>query len=290
MSSRLATAAAAARLMAALAAPARAAEKPLAIGYCTDDPQKAKDLGFEYAELPVRTFTALGEAEFAQFAEKARATGLPTPAGNVFFPADLTLVGPEADQEKGLAWARTALARAKTLGLEIIVFGSGGARRAPEGFPADEAFQQLVAFGKRLGPEAEKHGIVIAVEPLRREETNTINSVAEGLRWVEAVGHPSFQLMSDFYHLASEKEDAVILRRAKTHIRHVHIANPTGRAFPMASEEADYAAFFRELRAIGYRGRVSVEARTTDASADAPRAIAFLRAVTSGRAPERPVR
>lgn len=264
-----------------------AADAPLAIGYCTDDPQKAKDLGFDYAELGVRNFTALGEEEFAKFVERVRATGLPTPVGNVFFPGDMKLVGPEADHEKGLAWARKALARAKTLGLEIVVFGSGGARKAPEGYTPDQAFRQLVAFAKRLGPEARRHGIVIAVEPLRREETNTINSVAEGLRWVEAVRHPNFQLMTDFYHLAREKEDPAVFRRARKHIRHVHIANPAGRVFPMAPGEADYAAFFRELRAIGYRGRVSVEARTTDAAADAPRAIAFLRAVTAGSPKEK---
>ena len=250
VSLRLALVAASAWVV-ALGAPASAADQPLAIGYCTDDPQKAKDLGFEYAELPVRNFTALSEEDFATFAEKVRATGLPTPVGNVFFPADLRLVGPEADQEKGLAWARTALARAKALGLEIVVFGSGGARRAPEGFPADQAFQQLVAFAKRLGPEAEKHGIVVAVEPLRREETNTINSVAEGLRWVEAVGHPNFQLMSDFYHLASEKEDPVILRRAK----HAHPSRAHRQSHRARVPDGERRGGLRRLfpRAPGHR-------------------------------------
>ena len=137
---------AASALVVVLGARASAAEKPLAIGYCTDDPQKAKDLGFDYAELAVRNFTALSDEDFATFAEKVRAAGLPTPVGNVFFPGDMVLVGPQADHEKGLAWARLALARAQVLGLEIIVFGSGGARKAPEGFPADQAFEQLVAF------------------------------------------------------------------------------------------------------------------------------------------------
>ena len=56
---------------------------------------------------------------------------------------------------------------AKELGLKIIVFGSGGARKVPEGFSQDEAYKQLVEFAKRIAPEAKKRGIVVAVEPLR---------------------------------------------------------------------------------------------------------------------------
>jgi sugar phosphate isomerase/epimerase len=119
--------------------------------------------------------------------------------------------------------------------------------------------------------------MTIAVEPLRREETNIINSAAEGLQLVEAIGDPNFQLMIDFYHLASEHEDAAIVRRAAAHLRHLHMANPQGRVFPHEWSEYDYAPFFAALRQIGYGARISVEASTTDLPGDAPRAIALLR-------------
>ncbi|HET8644279.1 MAG TPA: TIM barrel protein, partial [Vicinamibacteria bacterium] len=263
-------------------APAAGAATDVAIGYCTDDLEQAKAAGFAYAEPAVRNFTKLSDEEFERLLERHRAVGLSTPVGNLFLPSDLKVVGPEADHERALAWARTAFQRAKRLGLEIVVFGSGGARKAPDGFSGEEAFAQLVALGKRLGPEARRQGVVVAVEPLRRQETNTINSVAEGLRWVEAVGDAGFQLMVDFYHLASEGEDPAILQRAGRYLRHVHIANPSGRVFPLSAGEADYARFFAALRAAGYRGRVSVEGRTTDLAADAPRAIAFLRSAAAG--------
>ena len=112
---------------------------------------------------------------------------------------------------------------------------------------------------------------------LRREETNIVNSAAEGLDLVEAVNDAGFQLMVDFYHLASEHEDPRIIERARGHIRHLHMANPAGRVFPRAADEFDYEPFFASLRAIGYDRRISVEASTTDLQADAPRAIALLR-------------
>lgn len=83
--------------------------------------------------------------------------------------------------------------------------------------------------------------------------------------------------MVDFYHLASEKEDPAVIIRGREHIRHLHVANPQGRVFPLKWEEYDYAPFFASLRKIGYDKRISVEASTKDFPADAPQAIALLR-------------
>jgi sugar phosphate isomerase/epimerase len=249
----------------------------VAIGYCSDDLDKAKAGGFEYAELGVKNFTKLTDEEFAKLLEKQKAAGLPTPVGNLFLPAEIKVVGPELDKDKQMAYVQKALERAEKLGLKIVVFGSGGSRKVPDGFSKDEAWKQLVEFAKRIAPEAKKHGITLAVEPLRKEETNTINSAAEGMKWVQAVGHPNFQLMVDFYHLASEKEDPAILEKAKKYIKHIHIANPNGRVFPQSSDEYDYSGFFKYLKKIRYQGGISVEAKTNAFDAEAPKAIAFLR-------------
>jgi len=94
---------------------------------------------------------------------------------------------------------------------------------------------------------------------------------------VNAINDPNFQLMVDFYHLASVKEDPAIILRARDHIRHLHMANPEGRIFPRTPTEYDYQPFFAALRTIGYSGRISVEASTKDLPGDAPPAIALLR-------------
>jgi sugar phosphate isomerase/epimerase len=176
-----------------------------------------------------------------------------------------------------MAHVHKALTRLATLGTEIVVFGSGGSRRVPEGFPREDAVRQLVDFGRRVAREARANGITIAIEPLRTQETNIINTAAEGLDLVNAIGDPNFQLMIDFYHLASEHEDPAIVLKARDHIRHLHMANPQGRVFPQAWDEFDYAPFFANLRAIGYDKRISVEASTTDLETQGPRAVALLR-------------
>jgi D-psicose/D-tagatose/L-ribulose 3-epimerase len=269
--------------------PALAAPKPT-IGYNTDDLEKAKATGFDYAEVRVRNFTQMSDEDFAKFLEMKKKVGLPTPVGNNFIPADLKLVGPDIDKDKQMEFVRKAFERAQKLGLKVVVLGSGGARKVPEGFSPDEAWKQLVDFAKRIAPEAKKRGVIVAVEPLQKRETNTVNTAAEGLKWVQAVGHPNFQLMVDFYHLSLEKEDPAILVTAKKHSNHIHIANPNGRRFPQSSEEFDYSTFFANLKKINYTGGISIEGGTKDYDNEAPKALTFLRdAAKSGvKAPVNP--
>src|SRR5687768_897981 len=180
-------------LLAATFAPAtsvNAAQPKIKIGYNTDDIEKAKLIGFDYVELLVKNFTALKDADFEAFVAKHKAVGMPTPVGNNFIPAELKLVGPDIEPAKQTEFVNKAFDRAQRLGVKVVVLGSGAARKYPEGFSPDVAWSQLVDFARRIAPEAKKRGIVVAVEPLQKGETNTINTAAQGLKWVEAVNHP----------------------------------------------------------------------------------------------------
>ena len=250
------------------------------VGYCVGlkGLETAKAAGFDYVELGVSEIAALSDADFDAALERVKQVGIPTPNANLFLPGTIRLTGPQpTDPEQQMAYVRKAFARLNRLGVKIVCFGSGGARRVPDGFPKEEAFQQLVAFGKRIAPEARANGITVVIEPLRRQETNIINTTAEGFELVKAVGDPSFELLVDFYHLASEKEDPAIILQVRDHLRHLHMANPQGRVFPLKWDEFDYAPFFANLRQIGYAGRISVEASSPDIPTEGPVSIALLR-------------
>jgi sugar phosphate isomerase/epimerase len=254
-------------------------DRKVQVGYCSTlkNIDAAKAAGFDYFELGTSEIAALSDDEYEKAVTHIKQVGLPVPVTNLFLPAALKVTGPQIDRDQQMAYVKKAFARLSRLGTEIVVFGSGGARRIPDGFPKEDAFKQLVEFGKRIAPEARAHGLTIAIEPLRREETNIINSAAEGLELVTAIDDPNLQLMVDFYHLASEKEDPEIVVRARAHIRHLHMANPQGRVFPLHWDEYDYAPFFAALGKIGYDKRISVEASAKDFSGEAPQAIALLR-------------
>ena len=242
-------------------------------------PEDAKKVGYEYLELALQDLLPLSEEEFAKTVTRIRAVGLPAISGYGFMPADLMVVGPAVDWVKVDEALRHGLDRAKRLGLSMVVYGNllNRARRAPEGFAPADAHKQLVEFGRRAGRAGKERGITVLIEPMPASSTNTVNTVAEGLSLVEEVNDANFQMLVDFGHVMTGKEDLAVLTRAAKHIKQVEIQNPNGRVYPKLAEEADYASFFRALKAGGYRGGFSIHGAPKDVFVDAPVAIAMLR-------------
>lgn len=240
-------------------------------------PDDAKAAGFEFVELALQDVLSLPDDEFEKTVARFAALGVPALVGYNIVPNDLMLVGPAADKAKQDEHLGRALARAKRLGLKMVVLNSGAARKVPEGFAADKAWRQLVDFSRRAAALAKKHDITFLVQPLRPEDTNLVTSVPEALKLIQAVGRPNFKLLVDYSYMAMKNEDPAVLQKAKGKLAHVWISNPNGRTYPTSTEEADYAAFYAALKKIGYRGGISIHARTDNFTADAPPAMAFLR-------------
>jgi D-psicose/D-tagatose/L-ribulose 3-epimerase len=267
-----------------LAIPAAQKTRTVRIGYCggISDIDAVRAAGFDYIELRTAEIANLSDADYDSLAERMKTNGFPVPTTYQFILGKMKITGPDINKVEQMAYFRKALDRVAKLGTRTVVVGSGTARQYPEGFSREEASRQLVDFFKRLAPEARARQIVIAIEPLRREESNIINSMSEGMQLIEAVNDPNIQLNLDFYHLEMEKEDPRIILKAANHIAHVHMANPNGRVFPLKWDEYNYPPFFENLRTIGYDKEISVEASTKDFPNEAPRAIAFLRNAMAG--------
>jgi len=249
------------------------------IGICVDPDrfEAAQAAGFDYVETNASRVAALAEPDFEKLAAQVAQLRIPVAASMSFIPGAIKLTGPEVDPAKQMAYVTGTLGRLKRLGVKVVVLGSGGARRVPDGFSRDEAFNQLVDFCRRIAPVARENGITIAIEPLRKQETNIINTAREGLALVKAVDRPEIRLLVDYYHLAEEGENPDIIAEAGSLVVHTHIANPKGRVYPLSLDESAYGGFFSNLCKIGYQGRLSIEASTKDFAAEAPQSLALLR-------------
>lgn len=250
------------------------------IGVCTgtENSELLQKNGYEYIELGLSSIAAMSEEEFKSLRNKVDNSSLKPYAFNVLFPGTIKLTGPNVNEEEIKDYLKLALGRAKTLDGKMVVFGSGGARRYPDDFSYSEAFNQLVRFLQIAGPIAEEQDITIIIEPLRKAETNIINTAGEGLKLAKAVNHPNIRLLVDFYHMACENESPEIILEAGTeYIKHLHIANPEGRVWPINPEEAEYAEFFKCLKQINYTAGISIEGRTEDMAKDAPLSMACIR-------------
>ena len=217
--------------------------------------------GADYAEAGFSSLMGKSLDQVRARAAQLEKAGVSLESMNVLFPGDIRLTGPQADFSAVDSYLEENLPKAQALGVKVVVFGSGGARRVPEGFPQEEAFAQLVELCREhIAPAAAAHGITCCVEPLNQKETNILTTSGECFRLVEAVNHPNLQLLVDLYHFDLAQEPLSEIADYRDHLLHTHIASATNsREIPMSGDGENYAAFFQALKNIGYTGRMSLE-------------------------------
>ena len=249
-------------------------------GVCTsyDSAPAVKEMGWDFIEVTVgpNLEGMVPDSEWKGL-ERAKTCPLPIPAANSLLPATLKVTGPEADLAKLREYMTRVIQRAQKIGIERLVFGSGGARKIPDGFDRAKAKDQILAFLRMAAPIAQQHKVTLVCEHLNKGETNVINSVDEAMTYVKEVNHPGFQCLVDSWHFWLEEEKLSSLEKAMPYIKHVHVADKDGRVAPGESGTSDYRPFFKVLKKGGYDGRVSVEASKFDIPATAPRVLAFLK-------------
>ena len=253
------------------------------LGVCTSirNAQKVKDAGGDYIELSVSGFLMplKTDAEFAENLALAKASPIPVYSCNGFFPGEIRITGPDRDHARALEYCETAFRRAQATGIRRLVLGSSGSRNFPEGYDKAAATDELVELLEKMGPLAEKYDVVVALEPLRKEETNLINTVAEGVEVVKRVGHKNIRCLADIYHMMVENEGPEVLIKEKKYIAHTHIAELRDRAVPGTHGE-DLTRYYRALNKARYRGGMSIEARWDDFDSQIDPAIENLKTYT----------
>jgi D-psicose/D-tagatose/L-ribulose 3-epimerase len=257
---------------------AREAAGTVKVGVCSHDAAGAAKYGFDYIEPAGAEIAGMSDEEFRDFSDDILATRIRCRAFNSLIRRpDLKVVGESVSLSALNDYLEPCLARCRQLGGSIVVWGSAGSRNVPEGFSRERARQQIADFLRMAGEVGRRNNMMIAIEPLRHQESNILNTGAEALKMVRAVKHPNVRMIIDYYHLREENEDPRILETARKEIVHLHFANPHGRLWPHdLSEDDHYRAFFHTLKKIDYSGGISVEGKG-NFEADGAATSAFFR-------------
>lgn len=240
--------------------------------------EAAEACGLDYIEATVSGFLIPEQSEEDFAANKALAAEIDPSiySANGFYPGEIKLVGPDADLERAVNYANTAIRRASEIGMKILVLGSGGARNIPEGFSREEAEKQFVALLKGMAPAAEEYDIKIGIEPLQPAETNFINSVKEGAEISRKAGSPNIGVIADLFHVARVNEPPQDIIDAADKLVHCHIAEVEERTPPGVKGD-DFTPYFKALKDIKYDGRISIECGWADIDAQLPVAIETMK-------------
>jgi sugar phosphate isomerase/epimerase len=241
------------------------------------DAVRLADLGYDYIELGTSGELAPHEGDDVWRDKRRALESLPLPPEtfNLFVRGGLKVVGPEADAEGLRRYVERASERASQVGGRVIVFGSGGSRRVPDGFPRGRAEQQILDFLSYCADASDRTGVVVTVEPLNRAECNIVNTVAEGAHLVRRIGRPGVRNLADTYHMEKDGEPLDAILTDADVLAHVHTADTERRA--PGTGAYDHVALFRTLRAVGYDARVSVECVWEDLAREAGGVLDHLR-------------
>ncbi len=252
------------------------------LGYCgsLDDAAVLKAAGFDFLEVNVQQVLQgkLSDADWQRTAPDPDRFVLPVEAANCLVPGDMPVVGPGRDLDALQRYMKHVAHRASRLGIWTLVFGSGGARKRPDDVSPRLAMDHIAEFLDIAGDACAARRVTLVIEHLNRNETNTVNSLADAAELCDRVANPAVQVLVDTYHFGLEREDEQAVIDLGDRLRHVHIAEPVGRIQPgghgdTSPDSFDFPGFFAVLSKIGYDGRVSFEGKLTAPLPDCGHAI-----------------
>jgi len=231
------------------------------IGVCTETSKLGyvKSLGYDFAEFNLTVTSKLSDEDMELAINTAKKEGIRIETFNNFVPADIKLSA-DIDLDLIRTYSNAAFARAQRLGGEIIVIGSGGARRVPEGYSHELAQDNFARALDAVADCASAHGLKIAIEPLNRYEVNLINTLEDAYRMCEKVGRPDVGYIVDLYHFYRNGEDFADIAKYGSGLIHTHLARMNeDRGAPTEDDASDVKKFMDALDGIGYKGRTSLE-------------------------------
>ncbi len=228
--------------------------------------------GSDFIEFAV---TSIMQVDVSEVKEKLDKVNLRAYSFNVFLPGDLPITGPNVDLKRVESYVDEALKRVNFLGGEVVVFGSGRSRSFPEGFPKETATVQIIEFLETVDRYAKKYGIKIAIEPLNKKESNIINTTLEGLEFADKISSPNIGVLIDNYHADLENEPLSNIYKIKEKLYHVHVSDK-GRVAP-GKNDYNFKDLFSALKAVNYKGYISIECRWEDKKTELPKVLEYLR-------------
>lgn len=202
------------------------------------------------------------------------------PSFAILLPGDIKVSDPTFDFERVrdyFAHVFAVLAEVAEPGAKIV-FGSGGARRIPDGVDRGAAEQRFAESVVEARDAAAAHGLRVMLEPLNKGETNLIHTLGEAAAFLDAHGIEGVPLIADLFHIEVEGEPLSTVTEHIDRIGHAHIAD-AGRLW-LGAADGSWREFVATLRAAGFTGSVSLECNWgEDVQAEIAASIAALRAL-----------
>jgi D-psicose/D-tagatose/L-ribulose 3-epimerase len=228
----------------------------------------AARLGYDGLEIAPFTLAdapeTISTAEAARIRRTVQASGLRVTGLHWLLvkPEGLSLTDPDAAVRArtiGVMARMTALCA--ELGGTVLVHGSPKQRQIAPGDTRAVALARVHDGLAMVARAAADAGVIYCIEPLSRQETAMLNTVAEAAELVRAIDHPHLRTMIDCSAAGLTEADdipALIDRWLPTGlIAHFQVNDPNRRAPGQGNMK--FAPVLAALRRHGYDGTIAVE-------------------------------
>jgi len=176
------------------------------------------------------------------------------------------LRGDEQEQADCVAYLSELIELAKEIGSSVVCgpfySATGRANRYTEE-EQEEQLSLITRHFKTLCRQAEQAGVILAIEPLNRFETDCINTLSQMANLIERVGSPALKIHIDTFHMNIEEDNsAAAILEVAHHIGHVH-ASASHRGL-LGKDQVDWVGVLSALQEIGYSGDIVIESFSMD--------------------------
>jgi D-psicose/D-tagatose/L-ribulose 3-epimerase len=138
-------------------------------------------------------------------------------------------------------------------------------------------WDRSVSGVREMAQYAESRGVRLALEPLNRFETDMINIVSQGLKFIDQTGMDNVGLHLDTFHMhLEEKSSGDAIRLANQKIYHFH-ACENDRGVP-GSGQVHWDEVAKALKDVKYDGPVVIESFTSQVK-EIARAVCIWREI-----------
>jgi sugar phosphate isomerase/epimerase len=255
----------------------------------------ARRLGYDGLEVAPMTLSdephRLAPATRAALRQAAQNAGIAITSLHYLLkaPTGLSITSPDdAVRARSVDVMRSLCDLAADLGATILVHGSPDQRRLSPGEEEDGRKRAADCFAA-VASAAAMARVTYCIEPLSRDQTGCINTVAEAAEIVRRVDNPALRTIIDCSSAGLTESEPVadLLRRwiPTGLVAHVHFNDPNRRG-PGEGDLA-FAPILAALRESGYGGFAAVEPfiYEPDGPTCAARAIGYVRGLLEAMAP-----
>jgi len=219
--------------------------------------ERIKALGYDGIEMPI---FELDEKVYREWGRKLDGLGLQRTAVTVRGPGDNPISPSASVRAAAVDALKRTLDCCQAAGVTILCGPTHSAIGEFTGKgPTEDEFKWGCETMQNVADHAAQAGVTIAVEYLNRFENYFLTSVAQTVKFIQAVDHPSVRMMYDTFHANIEEKDLkAAIKAAAPWTVLVHISE-NDRSIP-GTGHVHWDESFDALKAAGYDGWMVVEA------------------------------